>query len=474
MTKRLGTKMSDEDCYEWDDSKATLTTWSMMASKQRGTRTYGRRPSSTVPTSTSFTSVATGNNSHSNSRTYGRRKFIKQESIERTKSESSLKSESTLSSSMTKSQSTRSATSFSELGCDAINEENLNPNIDNSRLSFSSNTGACFSSICQRSPSDSAFMVPCLTPSRSTSSSSRKRGVCDSPLFHCDDMNSSGGLSVCNLHQSTSSFGSRRARSRIFSPESTKKIMEKAAEKAAIVDSKKDMTTLRKKNESFLESESELEVDVEDNDNSFEAQNTSCEMSHSDVEDEVNKNESQKKKEPLPLPLQPRRMSSLGDITFEEAIFAPVENPTKEFNVKNAIFDSMSSYEDLKFLLKQLRRWSNGKLLASFGMSKTCTVVPPNSWNSSRRSAFVEWTTNHLGFCHQCCGGGVNYLQIGISKAKKVHQDLEKALLEYKEANKKNRAEAHLSNNVNTENAEITTRQTPLPPMSSIKISRIE
>lgn len=425
-------------------------------------------------------------------------------------------------------------------------EENIHPNTaatttattphtsSQDSLSFSKHSGGTdFASICRKrfgshesySSSSSNFLIaPCLTPSRSVSSSSKKRGVCDSPLFNTssttggggdDDLSSyggggGGGFSSGNInHSTTSSFGSRRARSRIFSPESTKKLImeEEAARVAAVMTSSVSFPTfddrggdikntskmstiaaaaawkfgtIRKK-ASFQESESEMEIDLEENDNSMSFQNTSCEMSHADLDDlrtdivgleavegtTLTKTRSRLKMLCLPLrSLRPRRMSSIGDMSFDETIFAPVEK-----SIIKSVFETMSSYEDLKFLLKELRKWSGGKLLASFGMSKNCTVVTPNSWSTRRRLAFVDWTTTHLGFCQKSCGGGVNYVQIGASKAKDVQNDLEKALLKYKESKRKNK-------NANfTEKRDIgvniKNHQTPLP-ISSIKISRIE
>ena len=646
------TQDDDDDC-DWDESKRTLTAWSI-ATKQRVKRTYGRRSSvpmqPTVPikmqqsitSSTSSSSLnadnsvpslslskslnctnTTANTSTTNSqssantttqsRSYGRKRLMKQQHQQQDQNISIGSSAHTMERTTSESTSTTSKSqSLKSIHCNSINEENLHPNLKESynqsqsyiqsynysnsfqlshqdSLSFSTNSGACFSSICRRQSSSSSFFDdnntnyttnsttttsifdadpllsnsihhhPLSTPSRSVSSSSRKRGVCESPLYHCDDLSSSGGgLSVSNAHQSTSSFGSRRARSRIFSPESTKKIMQQAAARAAAaavsggwmarnrnggsgsgsncsdnsnasanasangdgngdndneervkVKDQKDMTSIRKKNESFHESESEMEIEgLEDNENSF-FQNTSCEMSHTELED-LHKNEppsslfhdshppSRKKKPLLPLPMMPRRMSSVGDVPFEEAIFAPVENSRKDHDIhhhnnnnnsdnkdnnnnynpntsfiKNNIFDTMSSYEDLKFLVKELRRWSGGKLHASFGgLSKNCTVVPPNAWPSARRSAFVEWTTIQLGFSHRCCGGGVNYLQIGASKAKELQRDLEKSLLEYKEKSKKQKSKT--AQTFSKKELDTINYQTPSLPMSSIKISRIE
>ncbi len=509
-----------DDDYEWDDSKATKTAWSL-SRQQRGKRAYGRRSSSKVGNNVKIPTYSYSSGNVQTTKGYGRKinKLPKQEVLAKSNDhnhndKSSYASESSLTSATTKSHSQRtmSLNSFYDLSSNSINEENKHPNLSNhslhashksesslfDSLSFSTTSGACFSSICRGSMNssnysqsgfvdesgDAGFVVPCLTPSRSISSSSRKRGVCDSPLLNCDDMSSSDGLSG-SLHPSTSSFGSRRARSRIFSPESTKKIMEAAAAAAAaagqLEKGEKEMTNIRKKNEeSFHESESEMEMD--ENENSFSFQNTSCEMSQADFEErERNElfvdtikpsNVEKKQKQILPLPLRPRRMSSVGDLPFEDAIFAPVEEAEKMKG--ETIFDTMSSYEDLKFLLKELRRWSGGKLLASFGMSKNCTVVPPNSWSSVRRSEFIQWTTTHLGFCHRYSGGNVNYLQISACKAKEVQQDLEKALLNYKESLKKNKKNKNKTiGTAKKSRPDTLQHRTPLP-MSSIKISRIE
>ena len=557
----------DDDLEEWDESKRTKTAWSL-ATKQRSKRTYGRRSPSTgnlqLPQQKKYGKRSSSHNSRTVSYARQQESKLERSTQHLFEGKNPFHSETT-----THSQSKRSSSlnSFGEIGSAPINEENRHPNIKESftstatttqesfsasssgkvesgnrfhdSLTFSTNGSSCFSSLCNANRGSgtifsslnednsncNSLLAPCLTPSRSVSSSSRKRGargVCESPLLHYDDVSSSSGLSAANL-LSTSSFGSsRRARSRIFSPESTKKIM--AAEAAAAAkekfrdglvrdqndeqepnenrennndDKKKKrngrakkferMTTLRTKNESFNESESEMEVDFDDVDNSFSFHNTSCELSQIDLEDSdklENKQRQQnhqssnetipKKKSLMPLQLMPRRMSSVGNMSFDDAIFGPVESNKMErgdVEKNESIFDTMSSYEDLKFLIKELRRWSSGKLHASFGMNKNCTVVPPNSWSSSRRAAFVQWTTFHLGFCHKCCGGSVSYLQISESKAKKIQKDLEKTLLEYKETCKNKDSEVLATEKKKKQI--FVAYDTPLP-MSTIKISKLE
>jgi hypothetical protein len=155
-----------------------------------------------------------------------------------------------------------------------------------------------------------------------------------------------------------------------------------------------------------------------------------------------------------------RRMSSVGG-TFEEAIFAPVELK-QGTRVHDQVFSNMSSYEDLKFLIRELRKWNSGKQTVVFGtIRRLCTIVPPKQWGHERKLAFHEWATTHLGFCHRSGGGMVSYLQTSQSNGRQVLKTLEAALLSHKESSKSDRMQQ--------------TRKTfvqPRLPMSSIKLMR--
>lgn len=75
------------------------------------------------------------------------------------------------------------------------------------------------------------------------------------------------------------------------------------------------------------------------------------------------------------------------------------------------ILESMASIDDLDFLVGELKKSSEGPL---FG-SNTLNVVPPSSqWSCQRRTQFVAWTTNHLGFSR--CSAGTGYPYVRISK----------------------------------------------------------
>jgi hypothetical protein len=93
------------------------------------------------------------------------------------------------------------------------------------------------------------------------------------------------------------------------------------------------------------------------------------------------------------------------------------------------IFETMSSYQDLKFLIKTLREEAKGRC----AMGNSWNVAPPAGWTSSRRGAFFQWTTRHLGFDVRATGGAFNYLQISRTRGAEVLSKLEEALISYKQ-----------------------------------------
>ena len=487
-TTDFGHQMQNEEeqDYEWDESNATLTSWAK--SKQdkpaRARRAYGRRASSTIVT-------ASGSGPTSKPRGYGRQPRSSITDF------SSFASVNPPSEGLNTDQPPRpfdrdgrsnsvpvigdfrpKSVEASDSNDCVVGNENAHPNLNsNDSLPFARNSataGNCFSSISRsafgnsstskasssktfsssftESLADSNFPASYLSPSRSVSSS-RKRGVCDSPVVHMDDLSSNHSIS----RHSTSSYGSRRARSRIFSPGSTKKIMEAAAADL------KELIPVRQKNEMSFNDESESE---DDEHSSSIMLSTSCDTNE-DADEIGNPTllDIGIISEPTPLPLNRlrlRRMSAVENFTFEEAIFAPVEvNPGKDAHSR--VFETMSSYEDLKFLIRELRRWNSGKQVMTFGMRMICTVVPPRQWSHERKAGFKSWTTSHLGFYQRSGGGMVSYLQTTKSKGQEALKELEAALLSYKESSKDER-----SKSVKRSSLRIGA------PMSSIKIrSRI-
>ena len=462
---------------EWEESKVTQTALSKLAGRRR--RVYGRR-------------------AHNSSTSNVRRAYEGHDGIDFGDVQEGTQTEQTNSFVDKPKKGSRKVRNTygalqSSIGSSLPENENSHPNLASSNSTsstpkkpFGSNTSAslsCFSSISRNASNPKSYgsyrsnsssfsssavgldnnnnelnmAGECLTPTQAYSASSRKRGVCDSPIVGNDDMSTNGGLSISR--NSTSSFGSsRRSRSRIFSPASTHKMMEAAEFKAADTADEhiipNESSIRMKQEESFYESDSD------DDENSLKSMMMNTTLDDSNSNEEVNNS----RVEELPSfsapnmlpPNRPRRMSSIDD-AFSEAIFEQVELAS---NHHSRIFKHMSSYEDLKFLIRELRKWKSGKQLVAFGMSKTCTIVPPKAWTHERKTNFISWATIKLGFCQRSGGGIVTYIQTTQAKGLQVLKDLESALLSYKESCKHEDIKPVIRKK----------EEERKPPMSSVKI----
>jgi hypothetical protein len=96
-------------------------------------------------------------------------------------------------------------------------------------------------------------------------------------------------------------------------------------------------------------------------------------------------------------------------------------------NPDDQLFATMSSYDDLKYIIRCLRKET--KL---FG-KESWTVSPQLSWTNVRRSAFLCWTTRTLGFTLRAIGNSATYLSISKAKGQELKERLESALLAYKQ-----------------------------------------
>jgi hypothetical protein len=95
------------------------------------------------------------------------------------------------------------------------------------------------------------------------------------------------------------------------------------------------------------------------------------------------------------------------------------------------VLETMSSYEDLKFLIGALRK-ERKKPQLNFIAHDSWMVTPKQQWPGIRRAAFFKWATRDLGFSVRAAGGSVNYLQITKIMGTDVLTRLEKALILYK------------------------------------------
>jgi hypothetical protein len=129
------------------------------------------------------------------------------------------------------------------------------------------------------------------------------------------------------------------------------------------------------------------------------------------------------------LPPKPVRQS-FND--FDDSVFGAKGTSGADSLDSSHIFDSMSNYDDLKFLIKALRKEKVGSTIASFGTTKTWTIVAPLAWESKRRTAFLQWASRGLGFSLRAGGGAVAFLQISVSKGVAILESLEAALIAHK------------------------------------------
>lgn len=99
------------------------------------------------------------------------------------------------------------------------------------------------------------------------------------------------------------------------------------------------------------------------------------------------------------------------------------------------IFESKSSYEDFKFLVKFLRDWAkrvNGKS-ASMGLNDGCLVAIPPGWLFERRANFSKWAVTALGFrVGSVGGGGGSFLKCSEAHGKEIYEKLRRILNEHK------------------------------------------
>jgi hypothetical protein len=222
------------------------------------------------------------------------------------------------------------------------------------------------------------------SPARSVASS-RKRGVNGSPFSDIDDWSSTGGLSASI--NSSSSLSARRSRSRIYSLVAAPGMPLPFAPMMKSGRSHEELRTMDVESDGHAsDSDSNAGISPE---TSFESASG-----------------------------HPSFLIPWGKQVSDESAGSGDD-----------IFDTMSSYQDLKFLIKTLRRESEGRC----AMGNSWNVAPPAGWTSSRRGAFFQWSTRHLGFDVRATGGAFNYLQISRTRGAEVLSKLEEALVSYKQ-----------------------------------------
>lgn len=259
------------------------------------------------------------------------------------------------------------------------------------------------------------------TASVATTGSSRKRGVCELPYDDAEEASFNGSQSF----MSTSSFETRsRSRSRIFSNGSfSKSITAEDAPDPSDLFSRNGTDDVDSHDE-----KSEDDASAQESEASEESsQDHSMDIDHEE-EDAMNHQDT---RSASPVPPKPVRRSSNN---FEETVFGSKKNQSTVADSLHPekIFDAMSDYEDLKFLIKALRKEKHGSTIASFGTTKTWTIAPPSAWDPRRRTAFLQWASRGLGFSLRAGGGAVAFLQTTVMKGGVILESLEAALVAHK------------------------------------------
>lgn len=124
----------------------------------------------------------------------------------------------------------------------------------------------------------------------------------------------------------------------------------------------------------------------------------------------------------------PRRLRRSSSDNFEEFVFGAATAIGPKILTNGSIVKSMPSEEDLKFLIKNLRK-SKKSAATTFGKMTTWTVSLPNQWTSERRTRVLHWSTQELGFSMRAGGPSIVFLNIASSKAPTLLSQLENAFV---------------------------------------------
>ena len=115
-------------------------------------------------------------------------------------------------------------------------------------------------------------------------------------------------------------------------------------------------------------------------------------------------------------------------VTSKTAVPVEYDEATKV----QRVVDTLSSYDDLKFLIGELRKANRRHCSVVFGAGDIWKVAPPvTQWTSQRRATFTGWAKAHLGFTVRSAGMGITYVQISKLRGTQVLETLEAALIEY-------------------------------------------
>jgi hypothetical protein len=127
---------------------------------------------------------------------------------------------------------------------------------------------------------------------------------------------------------------------------------------------------------------------------------------------------------------------SISSYMSEESDYEDAQEEEVQKEMTDAeIFQSKSSYDDFKFLVKFLRDWVKRVTAksASMGLNDGCLVAIPPDWLFERRANFSKWAVTALGFkVGSVGGGGGSFLKCSEVHGKEVYEKLRRILNEHK------------------------------------------
>ena len=228
------------------------------------------------------------------------------------------------------------------------------------------------------------------SPATASLGSSRKRGICGSPTENFEDGSPTAGLSASHS----------RSRSRIFSPPI----------------SRMSAFSLN----SFEEKEKTRSMDIVTNCRGESDQES---READDSGDEVSVESASNGRPGIPslstnMHSKWSSVCGLNDSMYGNSINLDSVDCMQESDV----LSSMSSYLDLKFLVRTLRKESGGR-------NQSWHVAPPATWKPNRRASFLQWATKKLGFTLRAGGITISYLQISKSRGANLLKLLEASLI---------------------------------------------
>lgn len=241
------------------------------------------------------------------------------------------------------------------------------------------------------------------SPAVSSVCSTRKRGICESPLDDIDDCQSTGSFSM-SRH---SSF------SRLLSPPT-----HQTADFS--LDSVEKLKTSSHNLGKYSKKSTLMEIASDDGESGPDSRDGM------ESDDDVSMDGLTKMRSPVPtfVPFEQRQKMHSSMTTFLDTSLRETTLHPDTANVDDVI-KSMPSYQDLKYLTKRLRGQREG--------SVCWHVALPNAWGDAQRRGFIHWITIYLGFTHRKAGAQAAYFQIPKSKGTGILKLLEASLATCKE-----------------------------------------